>query len=105
MALWNIAKRFKQLRTDRKYSVYRLSKETDVSENHIHSIERGESQPTIYTLEKLLSCLGVTLAEFFNEDASVMYPSDFEKELIKSVRVLSDEKAAVLLKVAKCMKK
>lgn len=100
----NVAEQFQQLRTDKKCSVYRLSKETGISQNQIHKIERGESHPTIITLEKLLSCLGVTLAEFFNEDMSAMYPSEFEKELIRSVRVLPEEKAAVLLKVAKYMK-
>ena len=105
MTLVDIAKMIKELRTDKGRSVYWLSKETDISENYIHKIERGESQPTVYTLGKLLHCLGVTLAEFFNEDGSVLYPSDYENELIGSVRVLPEEKAAVVLQVAKFMKK
>ena len=100
----DIAEQFKKLRTDKGRSVYWLSKEADISENHIHKIERGESQPTITTLEKLLTCLGVTLAEFFNGDTSAVYPSDFEKELLRSVRVLPEENADVVLQLAKDMK-
>ena len=100
----DIPNRFRKLRTDKGFSVYRLSKESDVSENYIHKIERGENQPSVYILEKLLSCLGSTLPEFLNGDAKIMYPSDFERELLESVRVLPEEKALALLQIAKLMK-
>lgn len=99
----NISDRFQKLRTDKDVSVYRLAKETDVSETYIHKIERGESQPSIYILEKLLSCLGFTITEFLNEDVKAMYPSDFERELLKAIRVLPKEKAEALLHLAKLM--
>ena len=67
-----ISSSFRMLRTSKGISVYRLSKEADVSENYIHKVERGESQPSVYILEKLLACLGVTLPEFLNEDTRVM---------------------------------
>ncbi|MCI8741033.1 MAG: helix-turn-helix transcriptional regulator [Lachnospiraceae bacterium] len=99
----DISSRFQTLRMSRGVSVYRLSKEADVSENYIHKIERGESQPSVYILDKLLGCLGVTLPEFLNGDSSVMYPSDFERELIENVRMLPEEKAAAILHIAKLM--
>lgn len=77
-----IPNRFKNLRTEKGFSVYRLAKVSDISENYIHKIEKGESQPSVYILEKLLSCLGTTPAEFLNENSAVMYPSDFERELV-----------------------
>ena len=99
----DIPNRFQKLRSDKGFSVYRLSKESDVSENYIHKIERGENQHSVYILEKLLSCLGTTLPEFLNGDAEVIYPSDFEREL-KSVRVLPEEKAQALLQMSKLLK-
>ena len=80
----DIPNRFRKLRTDRGFSVYRLSKESDVSENYIHKIERGENQPSVYILEKLLSCLGTTLPEFLNGDSEVMYPSDLSGSFWKA---------------------
>ena len=98
-----IPNRFKNLRTEKGFSVYRLAKVSDISENYIHKIEKGESQPSVYILEKLLSCLGTTPAEFLNENSAVMYPSDFERELVETVRVLPKEKADALLYIAKLM--
>ena len=84
---------FKNLREGKGKSVYALSKETGVSENHIHSIEKGSTQPSVAILERLLNALGVTLPEFFNEDREVLYPSAYERELIASVRKLDGEQA------------
>lgn len=98
-----IPNRFKKLRTEKGFSVYRLAKASDISENYIHKIEKGESQPSVYILEKLLTCLGITLAEFLNDNAAVMYPSDFERELVETVRVLPKEKADAVLHLAKLM--
>ena len=92
---------FKNLREGKGKSVYALSKETGVSENHIHSIEKGSTQPSVAILERLLNALGVTLPEFFNEDREVLHPSAYERELIASVRKLDGEQAHVLLQLAK----
>lgn len=54
---------FKNIREGKGKSVYALSKETGVSENHIHSIEKGTTQPSVAILERLLNALGVTLPE------------------------------------------
>ncbi len=98
-----ISSRFKTLRTKKGVSVYGLSKASDISENYIHKIEKGESQPSVYVLEKLLTGLGVTPAEFLNENPAVMYPSAFERELVEAVRILPKEKAEAILQIAKLM--
>lgn len=98
-----LAQQFKELRTAKNFSVYKLSKASDVSENYIRSIEKGKSQPSVLILDKLLSSMGVTLAEFLNADREVMYPSDFERELVETVRLLPEEKAAAVLHIAKLM--
>ena len=48
--------------------------------------------------------MGVTLAEFLNKDREVMYPTDFERDLVESVRLLPEEKASAILNIAKLMK-
>ncbi|HBR01322.1 MAG TPA: XRE family transcriptional regulator [Ruminiclostridium sp.] len=101
----DLPQKFKNLRTQKEISVYKLSKDTDISQNYIRKIEKGESQPSVLVLEKLLACLGTTLAEFFNDSGDVMYPTAYERELIESVRVLNEEKAAAVLHIAKLMAK
>lgn len=93
----------KQLRTSKNLSVYKLARMTDVSENHIHSIEKGNSQPSVFTLEKLLTALGTNLAEFFNEEQAVLYPTELEQELLQTVRRLDPEQAKALIQLAALM--
>lgn len=99
----NINERLKQLREDKDISIYKLSRITDVSENHIRSIEHGKSQPTVLTLEKLLPGLGTNLAEFFNDNNQVFYPTEIEIELLHAIRQISREQVEALVHLAKLM--
>ncbi|NDO46765.1 helix-turn-helix transcriptional regulator [Clostridium sp. MD294] len=99
----NIAKRFQTIREQKKISVYRLSILSDISETHIHKIEKGISQPSIYILERLLSCMGVTLVEFFNNDTEVFYLNDIEKELVYHFRTLTEKQSYIVLELIKQM--
>lgn len=101
----DLPQKFKNLRTQKEISVYKLSKDTDISQNYIHRVEKGESQPSVLILEKLLARLGTTLAEFFNDNNEVMYPSADERELVENYRVLNEEKAAAVLHMVKLMAK
>lgn len=99
----NLPEKFRDLRNAKNLSVYKMSKLSDVSENYIHRIEKGGTQPSVAVLEKLLLCLGTTLSEFFNESQSVIYPTEFELELIESVRILPTEKATAVLHMTKLL--
>lgn len=100
----NVNERLMKIRKDKKISVYRMSEECGVSQNQIHKIEKGESQPKIDTLERILDVLGLTMAEFFNPQNDAYYPNDYEKELLRIARNLEPERAEILLQVAKYMK-
>lgn len=99
----NLGEHLKQIRTSKNISVYKLSKETEISENHIHSIEKGTSQPSVAMLEKLLDYLGVTMSEFFKSSDDAVYPTGYEADLLNAVRVLTDEKAQAVLLMAQLL--
>ena len=99
----DLPKLFRELRSARGISVYKLSKVSEVSENYIHRIEKGENQPSVEILDRLLSAMGITLAEFFNENRDVLYPSISERELVETIRQMPQEKADAILQVAKMM--
>lgn len=101
----DLPQKLTKLREQREVSVYRLSKDTYISENYIHKIEKGKSQPSVLVLETLLKRLGVTLAEFFNEDEDVLYPTAFEQKLIEKIRLLDEEKAEAVLHIVELMAK
>lgn len=98
-----LAHRFKALRTSKNLSVYKLFKLSKVSENYIRTIEEGDSQASIHVLEKLLRCIGITLPEFFCGGQGVLYPCEFERELIETVRRLPEGKARELLVLTKLL--
>lgn len=99
----DLPKQFRELRSSRGVSVYKLSKISDVSENYIHRIEKGENQPSVEILNRLLSAMGITLAEFFNENREILYPSASERELVETIRQMPQEKVDAILQIAKMM--
>lgn len=98
-----INEHIQELRKRRGYTPAELAQKSHISENHIRSIEKGNSQPTVYVLLQLLQALNVKPAEFFREDEQILYPSDYEKELLEATRRLSNERANVLLLLAKML--
>ena len=100
----NIGEELKKKRVAKNISVYKLAKISDVSANHIHSIERGVTQPSIATLERLLAAMSSNIIEFFHTDDDVIYPTKLEYELITELRRLDDDQQESLLQLVKTMK-
>lgn len=80
--------KLRKLRMDKGLSVYKLSRLTEISENHIHSIERGKSQPSIAILEKLLYHLDTNLPEFLLDKENLVCVSASEQDLLRIFRSL-----------------
>lgn len=79
-----VGKRLIDLR--KKYSITRsaLSKKSGVALSFLNSIERGEKEPTIHTLNRICSALGLSLSEFFtDEDKMAIQIPDKNKSLVK----------------------
>ena len=87
------------------YRIYRLSKDSDISQVHISDLDSGKNQPTIVTPKKLLTPMGITLSEFFNEDGEVSVLNDREKEIVSSFSTMNDENAALYLQLGKALSK
>lgn len=100
----DIGERLRHIRQSKKITIYKLSKETGISQNHISGIELGKRQPTIDTLKRLSLPLGITLAELFNEDGKVSILTENERKLLENYRELSTDKASVLLSLSNMLK-
>ncbi len=101
----DIGKRLAELRNAKGLTKYRLTQITGVSGDHIKGIENGTRQPTIDTLQRLVEALGLTIAEFFNENKESAFLSDNERKLLENYRTISEEKAAALLSISEALKK
>lgn len=92
-----LGERLRYWRKKKNVSVYKLYRISDISENHIRSIEKGEKQPTVAKLKALTDALNVSLSEFFNEDEErVCYLTEKEKHMLDLYRSLPPDKADIL---------
>lgn len=99
----DISKRLKNIRIAKEISVYKLAQLSGVSETHIRDLERGDRNPSLDTISKLASAMGLSLPELLNEMDKVSYLSDKEKLLVEYFRNLSDDKADALLAFLKTL--
>ena len=95
--------RLRQMRKSKKFSIYRLHEITGLSQGHISELEKGKNQPTIETLQRLLTPMGISLSEFFNENDEISYLNEREKELVATFRAMPDESAELYFQLGKAL--
>lgn len=86
----DIGQKLITLRTSQAKSQYALAKESGVKQPSLLDIERGKVTPNVTTLEKLCHALGITLSDFFSDEAQAAPP--LELELIAAFRTLPLDK-------------
>ena len=69
-----IARRVRELRDAKGWSLDALAERSKVSRSNISLIERGQSSPTAIVLDKLSMALGVSLASLFEQSEQVRVP-------------------------------
>lgn len=95
--------RLRKMRKAKKFSIYILHIITGMSQGHISELEKNVNTPTIDTLQRLLDPMGISLAEFFNEDGEVSYLNERERELVANYRTLPDDKAELYFQLGKAL--
>ena len=95
-----IGGKLKSARLAKGFSIYKLSKITYISQNHISAIENDKRQPTLETLERLVEPLGITLVELLNSNEEAFYLTSEEKNLIKNYRAMSCDNSELFLKLS-----
>ena len=99
----DIGERLRVIRKSKGYSIYKISQETGISQNHISDLELGRRKPSVETLRRLIVPLGITLAELFNEDTEVSILTEKERELVENYRTLPENKAEGLLNLSRLL--
>lgn len=88
----NISMNLKRIRLSKGYSLDVVAEQTGVSKSMLGQIERGEANPTIGTLGKIVSGLRVSLTELVKTPEESVYPISREwliptKEVLGKYRV------------------
>ena len=68
MKLNKLLIKIQQLLDERNWTLYRLSKESNIPYSSLNSLFLKNNQPTVSTLEKVCDGFHITLSEFFAED-------------------------------------
>ena len=93
----DILQRIAQLRDEREWTNYKLSKESGVSQTTLRNMFTRNTAPSISTLESLCAAFGITLSQFFSEGDEPVSLSNEQKDMLNTWGVLSQEQKSALL--------
>lgn len=63
----DVGRKITELRTAQGISLTNLAKRSGIAQSSLSYIESGKAQPTVETVEKICTALGITLSEFFSD--------------------------------------
>ncbi|MCI9532180.1 MAG: helix-turn-helix transcriptional regulator [Lachnospiraceae bacterium] len=72
----NVAKRITQLRSAKGYSVNKLATLSGISQSYLRDVELENKNPTVEIVSILCDTLGITLADFFDDQTEGRLSSD-----------------------------
>ncbi len=88
----DVLEKIDRLRLERGWSVNNLAMEAMLTQSTLNNLYSRRAEPKLSTLRAICGAFGVTLAEFFAEEAESP-----DAELIRRVRALSEEQKRGLL--------
>ena len=91
----NTHDRLEQLMRERGWSMYKLSKESGLSESTIRNLFKRNTTPSIETLKIICKSFGITLAQFFAEGEMVEMSPALKELLDLWVNLTPAQKAAL----------
>lgn len=92
----DIKQRLKNLMDERGLNMYTLAKRSNVSWNTIKNFYARDSKPTLTTIELLCNGLGITLAQFFDEDGSSVSLTAEQQHVLDRWSRISDEEKQII---------
>lgn len=98
-----IIERIEQLNFERGWSLYELSKRTEIAEATVYIWKRKGKNPSIATLEKICGSYGITMFQFFGGIYAPELTQE-QNELIASWSVLSEQEKAVIKEIIEVFK-
>lgn len=95
--MFDILSRITEERLKRGWSEYRLAENSGITQSTISTWYRKQMQPSISSLEKICSGLGITLAQFFSVDSNIQLSKEQTEILDYWLQLDTDERTAIKL--------
>ena len=96
----DVLERLQKFMDARGWSMYRLAKESGLTESTISNIYRRNAIPSIVTLESICKGFGITLSQFFAEGEMVELTPELQ-EVFENWRTLTPEQKDATLAMMK----
>ena len=90
-AMIDVRLRLMQLMDERGLNIYSLAKRSNISWNTIKNIFSRSTNPTVTTLSMICDGLGITLAQFFEEESDTAHLSAEQQHLLNRWDQLSEK--------------
>lgn len=90
--------RLTELQKQRGWSDYRIAKEAGLSPNTVSNIYRRNNVPSLTTLEALCDAFGITMSQFFADDAVIEVTPEI-KELVDRWSALTEKQKAAIWQI------
>ena len=91
----NVVERIEALMEQRKWTIYRLAKESGLSQSTLSHVFRKDSEPTISTLETICKAFGISLSQFFADGDLISITSEQQGILNQWNRLNTEQKQLI----------
>lgn len=92
----DVLKRLDDLMKERGWSDYRLAQNSKLSSSTIANIRSRNTVPSVVTLESICNAFGITLAQFFADNQTMVHLTPKQKAMFDSwVALTPDQKNIV----------
>ena len=93
--------KIEQLMKERKWTRYRLARESGLSSSTVSNLFYRNNVPTLSTLEAVADAFGITLSQFFCEEGEAVDLSDEQKQLLHQWSLLTKKQRKLMLALMK----
>ncbi len=91
-----VIQHIQELCRERGWSYYRLAKESEIPYSTLNNMMTRTNIPTIPTLQKLCDGFGITMSDFFHEEADVLVLTADQQELLELYNRLDHNRKKIL---------
>ena len=91
--------RIEQLMKERKWTRYRLARESGLSPSTVANLFYRNNVPTLSTLEAVADAFGMTLSQFFCDDGAAVDLTGEQRHLLHEWSLLTKKQRKLLLDI------
>lgn len=93
----DVLERIKRMCRERNFSCYELAKRSGIPYSTLNTLLLKGTQPSLPTLNKLCTGLGITLQQFFAEEEDFQVLTEAQKECLSLFSILTSEEQAMAI--------